>query len=51
MLGMDAALQVGFSKSGVEGEYLVPWPATHTAFGAAQNTAGSAKKEKKSNVC
>lgn len=44
---MDAALQAGFHESGVEGENLLPPPAAHTAFGTAQNTAGSLKEKKK----
>lgn len=44
--GMDAALQEGFHKSGVEGENLFPQPGAHTAFGAAQNTVGSLERKK-----
>lgn len=47
---MDAALQEGFHKSGVEGENLFPQPGAHTAFGAAQNTVGSLER-KKDTVC
>lgn len=43
---MDAALQEGFHKSGVEGENLFPQPGAHTAFGAAQNTVGSLERKK-----
>ena len=37
---LDAVLQVGSHKSGVEGQDHLPRPAGHTAFDAAQDTVG-----------